>query len=190
VRAIPGEGREIPIWLLGSSLFSAQLAAKLGLPYSFAGHFAPDLMREAFALYRREFKASEQLQEPYAMAGIGVLGAETDEDASHLFTSWQQQFLALYRGTPGQLPPPVDDFEAIASPQEIASVNHTLREAIVGSRQTVKRKLTAFLERVPVNEIIVTAHIFDHAARVRSYEILAAVRDELANANGAAQAVA
>jgi luciferase family oxidoreductase group 1 len=189
VRAIPGEGRQIPIWLLGSSLFSAQLAAALGLPYAFAGHFAPDHMLEAFALYHREFKPSAQLARPYAMAGIGVVAAETDAEATRLFTSLQQQFIALYRGTPGQLPPPVEDLETIGSPQEIASVNHSLREAIVGSHSTVKRKLDAFIQRTRVNEVIVTAHIFDHAARLRSYEILAHVRDELA-ATKAVQAVA
>jgi luciferase family oxidoreductase group 1 len=179
VRAIPGEGRDVPIWLLGSSLFSAQLAAALGLPYAFAGHFAPDHMLEAFALYRREFKPSDQLSEPYAMAGIGVVAAETDAEAAKIFTSLQQQFIALYRGIPGQLPPPVDDLTKIAAAQEIASVDHALREAIVGSRVTVKRGLEKFIQRTGVDEVIVTAHIFDHAARLRSYEILAGVRDEL-----------
>ncbi|ATC65650.1 LLM class flavin-dependent oxidoreductase [Nibricoccus aquaticus] len=180
VRAIPGEGRDVPIWLLGSSLFSAQLAAALGLPYAFAGHFAPDSMLEALAIYRREFKPSEQLAESYAMVGVGVVAAETDVEAERLATSLQQQFVSLHRGVPGQLQPPVDDLESVATPQEVASVRHTLREAIVGSRLTVKRRLEKLLQRTGVDEIIATSHIFDHAARLRSYEILAAVRDELA----------
>ena len=180
VRAIPGEGRAVPLWLLGSSLFSARLAASLGLPYAFAGHFAPDLMLDALALYRREFQPSEQLAAPYAMAGVGVVAAETDAEATKIFTSLQQQFIALHRGVPGQLPPPVDDLGAIATAPEIASVNHALREAIVGSRMTVRRGVETFLQRTGVDEIIVTAHIFDHATRVLSYRILAEVRDELA----------
>jgi luciferase family oxidoreductase group 1 len=189
VRAIPGEGREIPIWLLGSSLFSAQLAAALGLPYAFAGHFAPDLMIEALAIYRREFKPSEQLSQPYAMAGVGVVAAETDAEAMKLFTSIQQQFIALHRGVPGQLPPPVDDLTSIASSQEIASVEYTLREAIVGSRETVRRRLVSFIERTGVDEVMATAHIFDHAARLRTYEILAEVRDELESAKSTSGAI-
>jgi len=184
VRAIPGEGSNVPLWLLGSSLFSAQLAAALGLPYAFAGHFAPDQMLEAFSIYRREFQPSAQLAHPYAMAGIGVVAAETDNAAQRLFTSLQQQFIALHRGVPGQLPPPLDDLESFASPQEISSVRHTLREAIVGSRLTVKRGLEAFLERTRVDEVIVTAHIFDHAARLRSYEVLASIRDEINKSSG------
>jgi luciferase family oxidoreductase group 1 len=179
VRAIPGEGRKVPIWLLGSSLFSAQLAAELGLPYAFAGHFAPDLMLEALAIYRRAFKPSEQLSQSYAMAGVGVVAAESDGVAVKLFSSIQQQFIALHRGVPGQLPPPVEDLAAIASSQEIAAVERTLREAIVGSRQTVKRRLASFIERTGVDEVMATAHIFDHEARVHTYEILAEVRDEL-----------
>ncbi len=180
VRAIPGEGRDVPIWLLGSSLFSAQLAAALGLPYAFAGHFAPDLMVQALTIYRQEFKPSEQLAQSYAMVGAGVVAAETDAEAERLSTSLQQQFVSLHRGVPGQLQPPVDDLESIATPQEVASVRHTLREAIVGSRLTVKRGLEKLLQRTGVDEIIATSHIFDHAARLRSYEILASVRDDLA----------
>jgi len=182
VRAVPGEGREIPIWLLGSSLFSAQLAAALGLPYAFAGHFAPDMMLEALAIYRREFRPSEALEKPYAMVGVGVVAAETDEGAARLFTSWQQQFIALHRGVPGQLQPPVSDLTTIATPPEIAATNHTLREAIVGAPLSVRRGLESLLARTQADEIIATTHVFDHAARVRSYEILATVRDELAAA--------
>ncbi|MGC4071681.1 MAG: LLM class flavin-dependent oxidoreductase [Nibricoccus sp.] len=187
VRAIPGEGRDVPIWLLGSSLFSAQLAAALGLPYAFAGHFAPDLMLQALEIYRREFKPSEQLAESYAMVGVGVVAAETDAEAGRIATSLQQQFIALHRGVPGQLPPPVEDLETIASPQEIAAVRHTLREAIVGSPLTVKRGLEKLLQRTGADEIIVTAHIFDHAVRLRSYEILADVRDQLAKGTAGKQ---
>lgn len=179
VRAVPGAGLSIPIWLLGSSLFSAELAASLGLPYAFAGHFAPDQMIEAFELYRREFQPSETLRQPYTMAGVSVIAAETDREARRLFTSLQQQFISLRLGTPGPLPPPLEDPEVAWSPIEKATLNHALREAIVGSPETVKRGFEAFLARTGVDEIMVTAQIFDHAARLRSFEIVAEVRDTL-----------
>lgn len=188
VRAVPGEGRDIPIWLLGSSLFSAQLAAALGLPYAFAGHFAPDLMLQALDLYRREFRPSDALEKPHSMVGVGLVAAEADEEAARLFTSWQQQFIALHRGVPGQLQPPVSDLSTIATPAEIAATNHTLRESIVGSPLTVRRGIESLLARTHADEIIATTHIYDHAARVRSYELLAAVRDELAGRPGGGKA--
>ena len=175
VRAVPGAGLKIPIWLLGSSLFSAEMAAAMGLPYAFAGHFAPDQMDEAFALYRREFQPSETLDQPYAMAGLNVFAAETDAEARSLFTSLQQQFINLRLGTPGPLPPPLDADALPWSPLERATLDHALREAIVGSRETVKEKLEAFIERTGVDEIMVTAQIFDHQARLRSFEIVAEI---------------
>jgi len=186
VRAVPGAGLTIPIWLLGSSLFSAELAATLGLPYAFAGHFAPDQMIEAFALYRREFQPSEVLDQPHTMAGANVIAAETDREAQRLFTSLQQQFINLRLGTPGQLPPPLENPDVAWSPIEKATLAHALREAIVGSRETVKRGLEAFLARTGVDELMVTAQIFDHAARLRSFEIVAAVRETLAGASAPA----
>ena len=182
VRAVPGAGLNIPIWLLGSSLFSAELAASLGLPYAFAGHFAPDQMIDAFDIYRRRFQASESLDQPYTMAGVSVIAAETDTEARRLFTSLQQQFISLRLGTPGPLPPPIDHPEITWSPIEKATLNHTLREAIVGSRETIRAGFESFLARTGVDEIMVTAQIFDHSARLRSFEIVSEVRETLADA--------
>lgn len=179
VRAVPGAGANVPIWILGSSLFSAELAAALGLPYAFAGHFAPDQMLEAFDIYREAFKPSESLAAPYSMAAANVIAADTNEEARRLFTSIQQQVIALRLGTPGQFPPPVDDLEATWTPVERATVNHVLREAIVGNRETVSEGIQAFLGRTGVDELMVTAQIFDHAARLRSFEIIAEVHHAL-----------
>ncbi len=183
VRAVPGAGLAIPIWLLGSSLFSAELAATLGLPYAFAGHFAPDQMIEAFAVYRRKFRPSEALDQPYTMAGVSVIAAETDTEARRLFTSLQQQFIDLRSGTPGPLAPPVDNAEQAWSPIEKATLHHALREAIVGGRETVKAGLESFLARTGIDEIMVTAQIFDHTARLRSFEIVAELRETLSTAS-------
>jgi luciferase family oxidoreductase group 1 len=180
VRAVPGAGLNVSIWLLGSSLFSAQLAALLGLPYAFASHFAPDNLLAALELYRREFEPSESLARPYAMAGVNVFAAETDAEAARLFTSLQQQFVNLQRGQPGQFNPPVDTMEGRWSETEKAGVERSLRESIVGSRETVERGLEAFIEKTGVDEVMVTASIFDHAQRLRSFEIVAEVRDALA----------
>ncbi|HYP17229.1 MAG TPA: LLM class flavin-dependent oxidoreductase [Opitutus sp.] len=179
VQAVPGAGLEIPIWLLGSSLFSAKLAAVLGLPFAFAAHFAPDLLLEALDVYRGEFRPSDEWPAPYAMACIGVVAADTDAEARRLFTSLQQSFVYLRRGVPGPLPPPVDDLTQIASAVELAGVNHSFREAVVGSPETVRRGLENFLERTGVDELMITAAIYDHAARVRSFELVAGVRDAL-----------
>ena len=180
VQAVPGAGLGVPVWLLGSSLFSAQLAAALGLPFAFASHFAPDHLAEALALYRGEFRPSATLAQPYAMAALPVFAAETDAAASRLFTSLQQHFLHLRRGRPGLLPPPVDGMDALWSDAERAGVEHVFREAVVGSPATVRRGIAAFLARTGVDELLVTAAIHDHAARLRSFEIAAQVRDELA----------
>ena len=175
VQAVPGTGLRVPIWLLGSSLFSAELAAVLGLPFAFASHFAPDYLGEALDLYRREFRPSAACEQPYAMAAIGVYAADTDDVAARLFTSQQLAFLNLRRGRPGTLPPPVDDMADRWSPPEAAMVNQAFREAVVGSPATVRRGLTAFLERTGVDELMITAAIHDHAARLRSFELVAAV---------------
>ncbi len=179
VRAVPGAGLHVPIWLLGSSLFSARLAAALGLPFAFASHFAPDYLLAALDLYRREFQPSEALDQPYAMAGVPALVAETDAEAQRLFTSLQQQFVDLQRGRPGPLLPPVDSMEGRWSAREQAAVAHTLAYAAVGAPATVRRKLAAFITQTGVDELIVTGHIFDHAARLRSFELLADVRETL-----------
>ena len=173
VRAVPGAGLHVPVWLLGSSTFSAQLAAKLGLRFAFASHFAPDQLLPALELYRSLFEPSEFLAHPYAMAGVSVVAADSDAEARRLFTSLQQQFIALQRGRPILLQPPVDDMNAIWTPQEQFGVEHTLRLAIIGGRATVQRGLARFAAETRANEVIVTANIYDHAARLRSYEILA-----------------
>lgn len=173
VRAVPGEGLRVPIWLLGSSLFSAQLAADLGLPYAFASHFAPDELIRALQIYRQKFRPSESLQRPYAMACLNIFAAETDAEASRLFTSLQQQFLDLQRGAPGPIRAPVDTMEKLWSPMEVAWVNRMLRESVVGSPKTVQKGLERFLKATQVDEVMVTASIYDHAARMRSFEIVA-----------------
>ncbi|CAN5797286.1 LLM class flavin-dependent oxidoreductase [soil metagenome] len=175
VRAVPGAGLHVPVWLLGSSTFSAQLAAALGLPFAFASHFAPDQLLPALELYRAGFQPSEFLAAPYAMAGVSVVAADTDAAAQRLFTSLQQQFIALRRGRPILLQPPVDDMNDIWAPQEQSDVSHTLRKAIVGGPEGVLDGLERFIEDTRVDEVIVTANIHDHAARIRSYAILAEV---------------
>ncbi|MCX6951072.1 MAG: LLM class flavin-dependent oxidoreductase [Verrucomicrobia bacterium] len=177
VQAVPGGGLGVPLWLLGSSLFSAGLAAALGLPFAFASHFAPDHLDEALEIYRSEFQPSETLKKPYAMAAIAVFAADRDAEAQRLFTSLQQSFVKLRRGTPGPLPPPVDTMDGLWTPVEKAGVEHAFAEAVVGSPATVQRGIEAFLKRTRVDELMVTAAIFDHAARVRSFEIVAQVRD-------------
>jgi luciferase family oxidoreductase group 1 len=176
VQAVPGAGLAVPIWLLGSSTYSAQLAAALGLPFAFASHFAPDHLADALELYRGEFRPSAALRQPYAMAAIAVFAADTDAEATRLFTSLQQSFLKLRRGTPGPLPSPVDTMAGLWSPVEAAMVGHAFREAVVGSPATVKRGIAAFLDRTGVDELMVTAAIYDHAARLRSFELVANVR--------------
>jgi luciferase family oxidoreductase group 1 len=175
VRAVPGAGLNVPIWLLGSSLFSAQLAALLGLPYAFASHFAPDDLMAALALYRGKFRPSETLRHPYAMAGVGVFAAGTDREAELLFTSVQQQFVNLRRGRPGPLNPPLESTEGLWTDQERRGVEHALRESIIGSPEKVKSGISAFIEKTSVDELMVTGHIYDHAARLRSFEIVAQV---------------
>ncbi|ONB71850.1 hypothetical protein AQ905_00120 [Burkholderia pseudomallei] len=185
VRAVPGAGLDVPIWLLGSSLFSAQLAAMLGLPFAFASHFAPDYLMRALDVYRAQFRPSAALDKPYAMVGVNVFAADTDDDARRLFTSLQQQFLKLRRGTPGQLPPPVESLDALgATEQELANVAHALSFAAVGSRDTVHERLRRLIAQTGADELIVAAQIFDHGARVRSYEIAAQVRDALRDEAG------
>jgi luciferase family oxidoreductase group 1 len=179
VRAVPGEGLHVPIWLLGSSLYSAQLAAALGVPFAFASHFAPDDLMRALDIYRARFQPSEAMEKPYAMAALNAVAADTDAEAHRLLTSVQQQFLSLRRGNPGKLPPPVDDIHALASPAELAGADHMLSCAVVGSPETVRDGLQDFIMRTGVDEVMVTAHIYDHAARLRSFEIVAAAREAL-----------
>lgn len=179
VNAWPGSGLKVPLWLLGSSLFSAHLAAELGLPFAFAAHFAPDYLQAALTAYRRNFKPSAQLESPYAMPCISVFAAETDAEAERLFSSLKQQFVNLRRGRPGKLQPPLDDGLALWSEAEIAGVNHALSLAIVGSPTTVRAGLERFIAATAADELMITAQIFDHAARLRSYEIVADIHAQL-----------
>ncbi len=173
VQAVPGAGLRVPIWLLGSSLFSAQLAAALGLPFAFASHFAPDLLDEALRLYRANFRPSESRERPYAMAAVAVFAADSGPEAARLFTSLQQSFVNLRRGTPGPLPPPVDSMDGHWTAVEKAGVDQAFREAIVGTPAAVKDGIGAFVRRTGVDELMVTAAIFEHGARLRSFEIAA-----------------
>ncbi len=173
LQAVPGAGATVPLYLLGSSDFSARLAATLGLPFAFASHFAPEYLEVALALYRRHFKPSAALAVPHAMIGVGIFAAETDAEAQHLFTSSQLQFLSMVRGRPGKLPPPVDSLEGLWSAPERAAVQQRTRYAAVGSRETVRERLKAMLDATAADEIIATAQIYDHAARLRSFEIAA-----------------
>lgn len=179
VQAVPGTGLKVPLWILGSSTFGAQVAAMLGLPYAFASHFAPDSLLTAFAAYRSRFEPSEQLQAPHAMAGINVIAAETDAEARRLFTSAQQQFTNLFRGTRGLLRPPIDDIDGYWSPAEKRQASSMLARSFVGSPETVKRGLEAFLAETGADELMVASAIHDHSARVRSYAILAEIARDL-----------
>ncbi|MBE0692446.1 MAG: LLM class flavin-dependent oxidoreductase [Aquamicrobium sp.] len=175
VRAVPGAGLKVPVWILGSSLYGAQLAAMLGLPYAFASHFAPAEMERALEVYRSRFEPSQYLDRPYAMLGVNVIAADTDEEAKLLFTSLQQAFVNLRSGRPGKLPAPLPGYAESLEPAARALLAHTLSTAIVGSRDAVRQGLEAFIARTEANELMVAAQIFDHAARVRSYAILAEV---------------
>lgn len=176
VRAVPGEDLQVPIWLLGSSDFSAQLAGHLGLPFAFAGQFAPAYMQTALGLYRTCFKPSEVLARPYAMVGVNVFAADTLDEARYLSTSQQQMHVNLVRGVPGQMPPPVESMEGRWTPMEQAVVESALRASIVGDAGMVKEQLQAFIDTTHADELIVHSMIWDHAARLRSYEILAGIR--------------
>ncbi len=175
VQAVPGTGTKVPLWILGSSLFGAQLAAMLGLPYAFASHFAPAALLPALKVYRDTFRPSEQLDAPYAMIGVNVVAAETDGEARRLFTSAQQSFANIFRGVRGKLPPPIDDIESYWTPTEKAQASAMLSCSVVGGPETVREGIAALVENTGADELIVAAAIYDHAARLRSYEILAGV---------------
>jgi len=182
VRAVPGAGLHVPIWILGSSLFGAELAAALGLPYAFAAHFAPDELMRALHVYRSRFTPSASLSRPWAMASVNVAAADTDADARRLFTSMQQAFTNIRtRGVAGPLPAPVDDIDRWWSPAEKAVVDQVLRYSFVGTADSITDPLRAFIETTKVDEVMITAHIHAQAARLRSIEIAAAVRDRLAS---------
>jgi len=179
VRAVPGAGLDVPVWLLGSSLFSARLAAALGLPFAFASHFAPDAMDTALSIYRREFRPSPRLAQPHAMLGLNVVAADTDADARRLFTTQQQSFINLRRGQPGLVPPPIDAIEAYWTPTEKLGVERALACAVVGGPATVQEGLADFIARHQPDELMLTANIFDHALRRRSFELAMQARGRL-----------
>jgi luciferase family oxidoreductase group 1 len=180
VRAVPGAGLDVPVWLLGSSLFSARLAAALGLPFAFASHFAPDAMDTALSIYRREFRPSPRLAQPYAMLGLNVVAADTDVEARRLFTTQQQSFINLRRGRPGLVPAPIDDIESYWTPTERLGVERALACAVVGGPAAVQKGLADFIARHQPDELMLTANIFDHNLRRRSFELAMQAREQLA----------
>jgi len=179
VRAIPGENANVPLWILGSSTYGAQLAGLLGLPFAFASHFAPAQMMEALAVYRGRFKPSATLKEPYVMLGFNIFAAPSDDEGRLLSTSLMQAFASLRRGTPQKLQPPDPDFERGLNVSERAQLEMVLACSAIGSPRTVKRSLEDFIRRTGADELILASHIYDHSARVRAYDIAAQVRDQL-----------
>ena len=177
VNAVPGKGLEVPIWLLGSSTYSAQLAGMLGLPFAFASHFAPALLKQALKLYREHFQPSDALKQPYAMACVNIIAADTDEEAAHLATSLYTFFLNVIRGTSFPLQPPVDDINSIWKEGEEHAVKQMLGCSFIGSADKVAKELQDFLKETQIDEIMVVSNIFDHAARVHSYEIIAGLKE-------------
>jgi luciferase family oxidoreductase group 1 len=182
IRAVPGAGLKVPLWILGSSTYGAQLAAALGLPYAFASHFAPDSLDAATAIYKSRFRPAEHLAQPYAMPGLGVIVAPTDEEARYLFTSQQQSFVNLRTGRPGRLPPPQEGYFERLDPRFQAAISHSLSCAVVGSPATVRAGLAAFIQRTGAQELIVTSSIHDHELRKRSFTLLAEAHAEMAEA--------
>lgn len=173
VRAFPGQDSNVPVWLLGSSLYGAQLAAQLGLPYAFASHFAPQALKEALEVYRGSFRPSAYLEKPHAMIAVNVFAAETDAEGIRLRSTMQQAFARLRLGQPGKLPRPVDNIENLLPPPVLAGVNEALTVSATGNPETVKRELSAILTRYDPDEVIITGQIHDHTARLRSFEIAA-----------------
>jgi luciferase family oxidoreductase group 1 len=179
VIAVPGNGLQVPLWILGSSLFGAQVAAALGLPFAFASHFAPAMMTQASEIYRRHFRPSAQLARPHLMLGFNIFAADSDAEAAFLATSMKQAFVNLRSGRPTPLPPPVEGYEKTLPAAATAMLADVLSSSAIGSRETVRLALTAFIERTRPDELLLTSMVFDHAARLRSYEIAADVRGML-----------
>jgi len=173
VHAIPGEGLNVPVWILGSSLFGAQLAAHLGLPYAFASHFAPGQLMDAIKVYREQFKPSAALAEPYVMLGISVFAADSGAEAELLASSWQQTFVNLYKGTPSQLPPPAANYMSGLSPMEQAMLSDVLACTMVGTADKICQQVNDFIAKTGADELMITSQIYDHQARLHSYEIVA-----------------
>lgn len=179
IQAVPGAGLQVPLWMLGSSLYGAQLAAQLGLPYAFASHFAPDALDAALSIYRERFQPSAQLDSPHAMPCVNIIVADTDDQARHLFTSLQQMFVGMVRGKRGLMPPPIDDIEDFWSGAEKAHVVRMLSCTFVGSPETVRSKLQTFLARTMADELMVAMPVFDQSARSRSMELLSSISETL-----------
>jgi luciferase family oxidoreductase group 1 len=173
VQAVPGEGQEVSVWILGSSLFGAQLAAAMGLPFAFASHFAPAMLSQAIEIYRSEFQPSARLERSHLMLGVNLIAAESDAEAAVLFTSLQQAFVNLRRGRPGKLPPPQSDFGRTLSPHEQQMLQETLGMSVVGGPDLVREGLESFVAQTGADELMITGQIFDHRARLRSFEIAA-----------------
>jgi luciferase family oxidoreductase group 1 len=182
VRAVPGAGTNVPVWLLGSSTFSAQLAAFLGLPFAFAAHFAPQEMQAAISLYRERFKPSERLEKPYVMIGLPIIAAATDDEAQFLASTPALKFLQLIRGEPFLLSPPVEDMDEIWTAEERVLVGTRLAASIVGGPETVARRLNAFLEQTRADEVMINSDAYEHAHRLRSYEIVSQVMNRISRA--------
>jgi luciferase family oxidoreductase group 1 len=182
VLAVPGKGAKVPLWILGSSTFGAQLAAHLGLPFAFASHFAPQMMMQAISLYRGNFQPSAQLDKPHVMLGFNVFAADSDEEAQFRATSMQQAFVNLRTGKPSQLPPPKAGYLESLPPPERAMLDSVLSCTAMGSPETVSRQLQEFINRTGADELMITSQIFEHAQRLRSYEITAEVRQSLTRA--------
>lgn len=182
VRAVPGAGTNVPVWLLGSSTFSAQLAAYLGLPFAFAGHFAPQELQQAISIYRKQFNPSERLQSPYVMIGLPIIAAATDEEAQFLATTPKLKFLQLIRGEPFLLSPPIENMDDIWTPDERLLLEAKLGLSIVGGPETVERRLATFLEDTEADEVIINSDTYEHAHRLRSYEIVSGIMTRLNSA--------
>ena len=186
VQAVPGAGLQVPLWILGSSTYGAQLAAMLGLPYAFASHFAPDMLMPALQVYRARFSPSEQLDRPHAMVGVNVVVADTDAEAAMLFTSIQQRFVDMFRNTRGKLAPPIPTMDGYWSAAEEAQASAMLACSFVGSPETVQRGLEGFLAQTGADKLMVACAMYEHSARLRSYELLAQIRDAMPQARLAA----
>ena len=174
VQAVPAAGTEVPLWILGSSTYGAQLAAELGLPYAFASHFAPDQLLPALDIYRRRFKPSKQLDQPYVMAGVNIIAADSDDEARHLATTQQMSFAEIFRGTRGLSRPPIEDIETFWSPMEKAQAAHMLSRSIIGSPATVRAGIEAFTAETGADELMIVSDVYDHAKRLHSFELIAA----------------
>jgi luciferase family oxidoreductase group 1 len=179
IMAVPGAGSKVPVWILGSSLFGAQVAAALGLPFAFASHFAPAMLMQALQIYRERFRPSAQLERPYVMLGFGVFAAATDAEARLLATSMQQAFVNIRTGRPMQIPPPVEGYESRLHPAERAMLDEVFSCSAIGSPHSVRNAIAAFIERTQADELMITSTMFDHRARLQSYEIAAELRESL-----------